>query len=80
MNEQFQDRIPPQNIEAEQAVLGAIFLEPSTLTVASEILIPEDFYRNAHQQIFNVMLNLNDQGKAVDFMTVTEDLAAAKLL
>ena len=45
MIEQFQDRIPPQNIEAEQAVLGAIFLEPSSLTVTSEVLIPEDFYQ-----------------------------------
>ena len=45
MSELFADRMPPQNIEAEQAVLGAIFLEPSSLTVASEILIPEDFYR-----------------------------------
>ncbi|MBM4761708.1 replicative DNA helicase [Bacillus sp. B15-48] len=80
MNELFADRLPPQNIEAEQAVLGAIFLEPSSLTVASEVLIPEDFYRAAHQKIFNVMLSLNDQGKAVDLITVTEELAAAKLL
>lgn len=80
MNELLADRMPPQNIEAEQAVLGAIFLEPSSLTVASELLIPEDFYRAAHQQIFNVILNLNDKGKAVDLVTVTEELAAAKLL
>ncbi|MBY0097551.1 replicative DNA helicase [Mesobacillus maritimus] len=80
MNELLADRMPPQNIEAEQAVLGAIFLEPSSLTVASEVLIPDDFYRAAHQQIFNVMLNLNDKGKAVDLVTVTEELAAAKLL
>ncbi|WP_077215195.1 replicative DNA helicase [Bacillus dakarensis] len=80
MNDLFSDRLPPQNIEAEQAVLGAIFLEPSSLTLATEILIPEDFYRAAHQKIFNVMLNLNDQGKAVDLITVTEELAAAKLL
>ena len=80
MIEQFQDRIPPQNIEAEQAVLGAIFLEPSSLTVTSEILIPEDFYRSSHQKIFNVMLKLNDEGKAVDLITVTEELAAAKNL
>ena len=63
MSELIADRIPPQNIEAEQAVLGAIFLEPSSLTVASEVLIPEDFYRAAHQKIFNVMLKLNDEGK-----------------
>ncbi|MBO0998227.1 replicative DNA helicase [Bacillus sp. SD075] len=80
MIEQFQDRIPPQNIEAEQAVLGAIFLEPSSLTVTSEVLIPEDFYRSSHQKIFNVMLKLNDEGKAVDLITVTEELAATKNL
>jgi len=80
MSEMLTDRMPPQNIEAEQAVLGAIFLEPSSLTLASEILIPEDFYRAAHQKIFNVMLKLNDQGKAVDLVTVTEELAAAKLI
>ncbi len=80
MSDLFADRIPPQNIEAEQAVLGAIFLEPSALTLASEILIPEDFYRAAHQRIFNVMLKLNDEGKAVDLITVTEELAATKLL
>lgn len=80
MNEAFQDRIPPQNVEAEQAVLGAIFLEPSSLTVSSEILIPEDFYRSSHQKVFNAMLKLNDMGKAVDLVTVTEELAAAKNL
>lgn len=80
MNELFQDRIPPQNIEAEQAVIGAIFLEPSSLTLVSEILIPEDFYRSSHQKIFNVMVKLNDLGKAVDLITVTEDLAASKNL
>lgn len=80
MSDLFADRLPPQNIEAEQAVLGAIFLEPSSLTLATEILIPEDFYRASHQKIFNVMLKLNDLGKAVDLITVTEELAAAKLL
>ncbi|NHM33581.1 replicative DNA helicase [Neobacillus terrae] len=80
MSELLADRLPPQNIEAEQAVLGAIFLEPSALTMASEMLIPEDFYRAAHQKIFNAMLSLNDHGKAVDLITVTEELAASKLL
>ncbi|MBE4907895.1 replicative DNA helicase [Bacillus luteolus] len=74
------DRIPPQNIEAEQAVLGAIFLEPASLTLASEILIPDDFYRASHQKIFNAMLNLNDKGEPVDLVTVTAELADVKLL
>ncbi len=80
MNELMQDRVPPQNIEAEQAVLGAIFLENSALVTASESLIPEDFYRSSHQKIFNVMLNLGDAGKPVDLITVTEELAAMKEL
>ncbi|AYA78329.1 replicative DNA helicase [Bacillus sp. Y1] len=80
MNDLYADRLPPQNIEAEQAVLGAIFLEPSSLTMASEILIPDDFYRAAHQKIFQMMLQLSDKGKAVDLITVTEELSAAKLL
>ncbi|MDQ0233165.1 replicative DNA helicase [Metabacillus malikii] len=74
------DRIPPQNIEAEQAVLGAIFLQPSSLTLASELLIPEDFYRAAHQRIYNAMLDLSDKGEPVDLVTVTSELADANLL
>lgn len=80
MSELFADRLPPQNIEAEQAVIGAIFLEPSALTLASEMLLPEDFYRVAHQKIFSVMLDLNDKGKAIDLVTVTENLASSKLI
>jgi replicative DNA helicase len=76
----FDDRIPPQNIEAEQAVLGAIFLEPASLITASEILIPEDFYRASHQKIYNVMLKLADKGEPVDLVTVTSELADANLL
>ncbi|WP_335871901.1 replicative DNA helicase [Bacillus sp. 2205SS5-2] len=80
MNELFSDRVPPQNIEAEQAVLGAIFLEPQSLILASEMLLPEDFYRASHQKIFAEMLKLNDVGKAVDLITVTESLSTIKEL
>jgi len=80
INELLGDRIPPQNIEAEQAVLGAIFLDPSSLTLASELLIPDDFYRAAHQKIYNAMLELSDKGEPVDLVTVTSELADANLL
>ncbi|WP_091702701.1 replicative DNA helicase [Anoxybacillus pushchinoensis] len=80
MDDVFADRLPPQNIEAEQAVLGAILLEPSALTSASEILIPEDFYRAAHQKIFRTMLQLSDRGEPVDLVTVTSELADANAL
>ena len=43
------DRMPPQNIEAEQSVLGAILIEQSSIAKISDMLNPEDFYREAHR-------------------------------
>uniref|UniRef100_C5D9X0 Replicative DNA helicase n=1 Tax=Geobacillus sp. (strain WCH70) TaxID=471223 RepID=C5D9X0_GEOSW len=80
MNDLFSERIPPQSIEAEQAVLGAIFLDPSALTLASEILIPEDFYRASHQKIFHAMLRVADKGEPVDLVTVTAELSDTQQL
>ncbi|MCF6094655.1 replicative DNA helicase [Microaerobacter geothermalis] len=80
MSELFLDRVPPQNIDAEQAVLGAVFLEIDALIAASEILSPEDFYRTSHQRIFQVMLDLYERGEPVDLVTVTAELSNRKLL
>ena len=74
------DRVPPHNNEAEQSVIGAIFLEPQALITAAEVLVPEDFYRMAHQKIFNTMLILSDKGQAIDVVTVTEELSAKREL
>ena len=80
MSDPLLDRVPPHNQEAEQSVIGAIFLEPQALITAAEIVMPEDFYRVAHQKIFQTMLRLSDQGKAIDVITVTEELSAKKEL
>ncbi|WP_102026179.1 replicative DNA helicase [Salirhabdus sp. Marseille-P4669] len=80
MNEQWNELTPPHNIEAEQAVLGAIFLEPQAIVTASEILIPEDFYRASHQKIFEAMLGLSDKGEPIDLVTVTTILSNKKML
>ncbi|MCZ8538386.1 MULTISPECIES: replicative DNA helicase [Paenisporosarcina] len=80
MSEPMMDRIPPHNQEAEQSVIGAIFLEPQALITAAEILQYEDFYRVAHQKIFQTMNRLSDQGKPIDVVTVTEELASKKEL
>ncbi|BAB07748.1 replicative DNA helicase [Halalkalibacterium halodurans] len=80
MSDLFADRTPPQNIEAEQAVLGAIFLEDHALVTASERLAPEDFYRAAHQRIYQVMLDLAEKGEPVDLVTVTAELQDRKAL
>lgn len=71
MSEGWNDRTPPHNIEAEQAVIGAIFLEPEAFSTASELLLPEDFYRASHQRIFGAMLKLSDRGEPIDPVTVT---------
>lgn len=80
MSDPIMDRIPPHNQEAEQSVIGAIFLEPQALITAAEILQHEDFYRVAHQKIFQTMNRLSDQGKPIDVVTVTEELSAKKEL
>ncbi|MET0785792.1 MAG: replicative DNA helicase [Paenisporosarcina sp.] len=80
MSDPILDRIPPHNQEAEQSVIGAIFLEPQALITAAEILQYEDFYRVAHQKIFQTMNRLSDQGKPIDVVTVTEELASKKEL
>ncbi|KMK77933.1 replicative DNA helicase [Alkalihalobacillus pseudalcaliphilus] len=74
MSDLFADRTPPQNIEAEQAVLGAIFLEDSALVTATERLQPEDFYRASHQRIYEIMLDLAEKGEPVDLVTITAEL------
>lgn len=74
MSDLFFDRIPPHNQEAEQAVLGAVFLEKEALIRASEIIKAEDFYRISHQRIFQVMLDLAEADQPVDLITVTSEL------
>ncbi|MCX8033698.1 MAG: replicative DNA helicase [Thermodesulfovibrio sp.] len=68
------DRLPPQSLEAEQAVLGAIILEGESITKAIEILSPEDFYREAHRKIYNSMLELFNKNEPIDLITITEHL------
>lgn len=69
-NDIMTDNLPPQNIEAEQAVLGAIFLNTDVLADAMEYVEADDFYRRAHQILFQAMVDLNNDGEAIDVLTV----------
>lgn len=69
------DRLPPQNIEAEQSVLGAILLENEILASAVEMLAPEDFYKDSHKKIFLAMLDLYKKNEPIDLITLTEQLS-----
>ena len=74
------DRVPPQNIEAEQAVLGAMLLTKEAISSAAEVLKADDFYREAHRIVFEAMMDLFSRGEAVDLITVTEQLKKNNLL
>ena len=71
-----QPRLPPQNLEAEQSVLGAILLDNTAMAKAMEIIISEDFYRTAHRKVYQGMLELSDRGEVIDHITLTECLKA----
>ena len=73
-------RLPPQNLEAEQAVLGAILLDNQALYKALEIIGPDEFYRPAHRRIFEAMIELSEQNQVVDLVTLTDHLQHAGTL
>ncbi len=70
------ERLPPQSIEAEQAVLGAVLLSPDILPALAERLRSEDFYRGAHQVIYAAALAVAESGEPVDLVTLTGRLQA----
>lgn len=70
-------KVPPHNLEAEQAVLGALMLDPQKASTIFEILNPEDFYRDNHRSIYVVIRDIFEKGDPVDLVTVAESLRQA---
>ncbi|HEY6102108.1 MAG TPA: replicative DNA helicase, partial [bacterium] len=68
------DRVPPQNLDAEQGVLGSMLLDRDAIARVVELLRAEDFYRDAHRRIFEAMTDLFERGEPVDLITVTDRL------
>ncbi len=73
---QVPQRVPPQNIEAEEAVIGSMLIEQSAVITALEILTPDDFYKESHRVIFRHMARMADRLEAVDLVTLSEALRA----
>ncbi len=67
-------KLPPQNIGAERAILAAIMLENQAINRTVEVLKPEDFYRANHRKIYAAMLDLNDLNEAIDLITLSDRL------
>jgi len=74
------EKIPPQNLDAEQSVLGAMLIDKEAVVKAVEFLRPRDFYRDANGLIFEAMGRLFDRGEAVDLITLSEELRHSGLL
>ena len=68
------DRIPPQNLEAEMALIGSVLVDREIMGVVSEIVRPDDFYAHVHESIFAVLQHLYDRGEPLDKITVAEEL------
>lgn len=74
------DFIPPQNIEAEESVLGSILKDNEVLLNITDVISPYDFYRQAHSEIYQVILNLHNNNLPIDLITVTDQLQKENLL
>jgi replicative DNA helicase len=67
-------KLPPQALELEEAVLGALMLEKDALTTVIDILKPQSFYKDAHQRVFRAIVALFDKSEPIDILTVTTEL------
>jgi len=74
------ERLPPQNIEAEQSVLGSLLIDPDAVIRVMIFLRPEDFYRETHQQIYTAITNLHERREPADFITLCDELERREAL
>jgi replicative DNA helicase len=70
----FSERVPPQNLEAEQSVLGAMLIDRDAVVSVTNVLQPEDFYADKHQQLYAAILSIFGRGEPVDLITVQDEL------
>ncbi|MBI5700609.1 replicative DNA helicase [Candidatus Saganbacteria bacterium] len=75
-----EERIPPQNLQAEQSVIGSLLIDKAAIVKAIEILHADSFYRDAHKYIYETILDLFDRGEPVDLVTVGESLRKSNKL
>ena len=74
------NRLPPQDIEAEQSVLGSLFIDKDAINKVADVIGPEDFYRKVHEIIFGAVLDLYKKNEPIDLLTVSSVLKSKKLL
>ncbi len=69
-----QAKLPPHSIEAEQSVLGSILIDKEAMIIACDVLDEEDFYKDAHREIFHCMFSLFKKSEPIDLITLSDEL------
>ena len=80
MSDKVNVNIPPHSVEAEESVLGALFLDKDAIIAVAEFLNPDDFYDDRHKEIFQSALDLYNDRTPLDVLTVSEELKKRKML
>jgi len=75
-----QEKLPPQNIEAEQSLLGCLMLDKDAIIKVADFVHPEDFYKGIHNEIFQAMIDLYQKTEPIDLLSVTNRLKEKNLL
>jgi replicative DNA helicase len=73
-------KLPPQNIEAEQSILGSILIDKNAILKVADLLVPNDFYAPTHEKIFETMLELYEKHQPIDIMSLANRLKEKELL
>jgi replicative DNA helicase len=73
-------KVPPQNLEAEVSIIGGLMVDPESLDVVSDLLSAEDFYKTAHQKIYQTILDLHSKSQPIDIITISNQLNNKKEL
>ncbi|MBP8960890.1 replicative DNA helicase, partial [Patescibacteria group bacterium] len=80
MSTTYKPEVPPQDIDAEKSVLGAILLDPDALVKVIEFLLPSHFYKDAHGKIYSAIIALYENREPADLITVPDQLKKMKAL
>lgn len=74
------EKLPPQNLEAETNILGSILIDPEAIAKIADLLVVEDFYKQAHRDIFEIMLELYSDREPIDLLSLSNRLTEKKIL
>src|SRR6185437_6796652 len=74
------NRVPPQSLESERALLGALLLKPDAIHDVADLIRPDSFYAERHRIIFEAMLDLSNKGEPIDLLSLGEKLSSRGLL